>query len=125
MRDESVEPKQQAATKDRDAVIETLAQAGRTDGHRAVGEPSDHDGVHDAHAHPSDFGDDEGQSQAECQDKVRPQDLGRGLVECRGHVSIVNISTRERLDIRMPGISNSRTLCVAIQEYEYCCRSEE
>ena len=80
MRDESIEAEQQAAAKDGDAVVKALTQAGGPDGDGAVGQPSYHDGVHDAHAHPADFGDDERQGQAQGQDKVRaPRDDRSGL----------------------------------------------
>ena len=69
--DESIQPKQQAPAKDSDAVVKALAQAGGPDGDGAVGQPSHHDGVHDAHAHPADLGDDERQGQAQGQRKVR------------------------------------------------------
>ena len=73
MRDESIESQQQAAAKDRDAVIKALAQPGGPDGYGTVGQPSHHDGVDDAHAHPADLGDDEGKGQAQREDEIRAQ----------------------------------------------------
>ncbi len=58
LRHESVHAKQESATKDRHAVVEALAQAGGSNGDRAVGKPPYHDGVYNTHAHPPNLGED-------------------------------------------------------------------
>ena len=59
MCDESIQAKEVRA-ENRNAVVETLAQSGRADGHGAIWKPPDHYCVDYYHTHPADLGEDEG-----------------------------------------------------------------
>ncbi len=86
MCDEGIQPQEQSAAKYRHTVVETLGQTGGSDRNRAVRQPADHDGIHNSHAHPSDFGDDERQRQTDCQQKVSPPHCERSFIERRLHL---------------------------------------
>ena len=57
--DERVEADKQTAAEERQNVKKVRADAHRADGAGAIGKVPDHDGVHDAHAHPADLGKDQ------------------------------------------------------------------
>src|SRR5207245_2236817 len=53
--DESIEPDKHAAAEKSQDVEEVGTDADGTDGARAIRQVTNHDGIHDAHAHPADF----------------------------------------------------------------------
>ena len=81
---ECIEAEKQSGAEDHDAVEEALAQTSGADSHSAVRKPPDQDRVHNAHAHPANFG----KHQRECKAQSRPELFAnsakrRGLVNNR------------------------------------------
>ena len=74
--DERVHAEKEAGGEDSEGVVESFPKPGGADGNRAVGEAADHDGVHDAHKHPAEFGEDQGEGEAQRGDKLLAQGLG-------------------------------------------------
>jgi len=60
-----VQAEEDAGDAEGDGVIEDLAERGGGDGESGVGHVSDHDGVYDAHGHPTEFSEDERESKRE------------------------------------------------------------
>ena len=60
LRNKCVQANQKPSTKKRKDVNKNAAQANGGDGHGAVGEPPDHHGIDDGHAHPAELGEDKG-----------------------------------------------------------------
>ncbi len=58
LRDEGIESEQNAEAKERDGDEDVRAESDGSDGSGAVGQASDHHGVHDGHAHPTELGED-------------------------------------------------------------------
>src|SRR6266702_8820125 len=59
LRNKRVQANQKPPTKKRQHVNKKATQANGGDGHSAVGQAADHHGIHDGHAHPTEFGEDE------------------------------------------------------------------
>ena len=79
--DEGVQADEQAFTKEGEDDEEAGADADGADGFGAVGETTDHHGVHDDHAHPADFGEDErkGEEQGGAKFVAEDGEEGHGL----------------------------------------------
>ncbi len=56
LRDQRVEPEQQAAAEQSHGDAQRVAQADGADSHRAIGQATDHHGVYDAHEAPAQLG---------------------------------------------------------------------
>jgi len=83
LRDERVQADEEALAEEGEDDEDTGRDADRTDGFCAVGETTDHHGVHDDHAHPADFGEDERKSKAESRAEFGAEDgkEGHGIKE--------------------------------------------
>ena len=60
-----VEAEEDTGDTEGDGVVEDLAEGCGGDGECGIGHVSDHDGVHDAHGHPAEFGEDERKGEGE------------------------------------------------------------
>jgi len=90
LRDESVEADEQAFAKKGEDDEEAGADADRADGLCAVGKATDHHGVDDDHAHPTDFGEDERESKTEGGAKLGAEDGEEGHGEERRYqISVI------------------------------------
>ncbi len=82
--DECVEADKQTAAEESQNIKKVRADAYRADGAGAVGKVADHDGVHDAHAHPADFGKDQRQCKADGGTKFVAKCLDADHVRAKG-----------------------------------------
>src|SRR5947208_1896547 len=76
--------KNQTAAEESQNIKKVRADAYRADGAGAVGKVADHDGVHDAHAHPADFGKDQRQCKADGGTKFVAKCLDADHVRAKG-----------------------------------------
>src|SRR5215467_2707386 len=96
LRNERVESDEQAVAEKGQHVEQVGADADGTDGAGAVRKMADHHGVHDAHAHPADFGKNQRQSEPDGGTKFVTKCLEADHVRAMSQESVSGVGTRSK-----------------------------